>query len=186
MSGVRVHNFFDVRWSDGFSAVFDGTNEVRAAVEDLLATIAAAREDAVLTVRAVELGGIRDVFIAVVRFDAYVTSARRFNTYLHAVVCLARGFQPLTVAAWERLVKARYGDDLESRLDELINDAADTCKLDGIEALAARAFSADDVAAVLEERAPAPVIPPPPPPPAARRRWRVLRSALATLWGAKP
>lgn len=187
MSELGHHNFFDVRWSDGFCPVFDGPDEVRREIEAVIADSPEARESAFLTVRRRRLAGGEDLQIALVRYDTYVIAQGRFQSFLHAVALIASDLAPLTRASWEGLVKARYGDDVESRLDELNERCAALAKQDGVAELLGCAFTADDLARALADDKTAadhgdPVVERVEPPPALPSSRRRVRSGRTRRW----
>ena len=155
---VKVFNFFDLRWEDGTSPVSDvPNNTMYLAIERIIAETSVVTGHPLLSVKSMSVEGYPDASFGVLRFDTHVKASTRLHTFLH-VVMVAEGFEPLTLAAWTKLVTQRYGAPPGDCIQAINEQAAAATKQQGRSLLTPLEIGADDVATVLQRRVPEPPI----------------------------
>lgn len=151
----RIYNFFNLRWTDGYSHVSDAPTEVIVDLEAIIAQQPSAVSTASIITQRVRVGGHRDASLGILKLDVDVGGRR--CSYTHVLV-LASGYAPLPGERWLRIVRDRYGTDVESRIQTLYERLARLEKANGRRELEPLEVRPEDVASLVSaEPAPAPV-----------------------------
>jgi len=151
----RIYNFFNLRWTDGYSHVSDAPTEVIVDLEAIMAQQPSAVSNASITTQRVQVGGHHDASLGILKLDVDVGGRR--CSYNHVLV-LASGYAPLPGDRWLRIIRDRYGTDVESRIQTLYEQLARLEKADGRHELEPLAIRPEDVASlVAADNIPAPV-----------------------------
>ncbi len=141
----RLYNFFNLRWTDGYSHVSDAPAEVIVDLEAALAQQSVAASGATFATRRAWVGGYHDASLGILKFDVEVAGRR--CSYNHVLV-LASGYAPLTSERWNLIVHGRYGTDAEDRIRTMYERLARIEKVDGRHALDPLTIRPEDVASL--------------------------------------
>lgn len=142
----RLYNFFNLRWTDGYSHVSDAPAEVIVDLEAIMAQQPPAVSNATITTQRVRVGGHRDASLGILKLDVDVGGRR--CSYNHVLV-LASGYAPLPGERWLQIVRERYGTNVEIRIQALYEQLARLEKADGRHALEPLEIRAEDVASLI-------------------------------------
>lgn len=150
----RIYNFFNLRWTDGYSHVSDAPTDVIVDLEAVMAQQPSTVSNASITTQRTRVGGHRDASLGILKLDVDVGGRR--CSYSHVLV-LASGYAPLPGDRWVRIIRDRYGADVESRIQTLYEQLARLEKADGRHELEPLEVRPEDVASlVAADSAPAP------------------------------
>lgn len=150
----RIYNFFNLRWTDGYSPVSDAPTDVIVDLEAVMAQQPSTVSNASITTQRTRVGEHRDASLGLLKLDVDVGGRR--CSYSHVLV-LASGYSPLPGDRWSRIIRDRYGADVESRIQTLYEQLARLEKADGRHELEPLEVRPEDVASlVAADSAPAP------------------------------